>query len=240
MPIFIYLIIFIFGLIIGSFLFSIICYLEGSRKILLGRSFCPFCKHKLSWQDLIPVMSFILLKGKCRYCHKKISIQYPLIEIATGLTFLLIVIFIFGHWNLGFDWSLGFGNWDFLYYLVISCFLILIFVFDLKHYIIPDKLIYPAITITFLYQLFSHWDFNALINPLLSAFFASFFFLSIFLISRGRWMGFGDVKLAFLLGLILGWPNILVALFLAFFIGAIIGLILIAANKKTINKIKFF
>ena len=221
----IYTIIFLIGLIIGSFLNCVIYRLEKKQSFLSGRSFCPKCKHKLSWQDLIPVFSFILLKGKCRYCHKKISFQYPFVELATGILFVLI----FGHWDLGFDWSLVIGIWDLFYLLVIACFLIIIFVYDLKHYIIPDKIIYPAIVIAFLYQLFGHWDF------IFAAFGAAAFFLAIVLISREKWMGMGDVKLAFLMGLILGLPNILVALFSGFFLGAIIGTGLIISKRKTLK-----
>jgi len=118
---------------------------------------------------------------------------------------------------------------------IIACFLIIIFVYDLKYYLIPDKIIYPAIAVTFLYQLFRISDFKLLVNPLLSALPASLFFLTIVLVSRGKWMGVGDIKLAFFIGLFLGWPNILVALFLAFFIGAIIGVGLIVTGKKTLK-----
>ncbi len=225
-----YIIIFLTGLIVGSFLNCVIYRLEKKESFLSGRSYCPYCKHILCWQDLIPVFSFLLLKGKCRYCHQKISIQYPLVELATGILFVLI----FSHWSLVIGNGAHFLMcstlvWDLFYLLVIACFLIIIFVYDLKHYIIPDKIIYPAIIIAFLYQLFGHWDF------IFAAFGAAAFFLAIVLISREKWMGIGDVKLAFLMGLILGWPNVLVALFLAFFLGAIIGTGLIISKRKTLK-----
>jgi len=130
-----------------------------------------------------------------------------------------------------------------VYLLLISCFLIIIFVYDLKHYIIPDKVIYPAIGIAFLYQIISNgrWvgGVQFLITnfyfPILSALGAATFFLAIVLISQGKWMGLGDVKLAAFMGLFLSWPNILVALFLAFSIGAIIGLGLIISGKRTLK-----
>jgi len=213
-----YPIIFIFGLAVGSFLNCVIYRLALPR----GRSFCPHCKHILSWQDLIPVLSFLILRGKCRYCQKKISWQYPLVELATGLLFVLIF------WHLGFGFDLAFGFW-----ILISCFLIIIFVYDLKHFIIPDKIIYPAIVVVLIY--------NALQSPALlmrsglAAILAASFFLIIVLVSRGRWMGLGDVKLAFLMGLFLSFPNILIALFFAFLIGAIIGVGLILAKRKTLR-----
>ncbi|MDO8669062.1 MAG: prepilin peptidase [Candidatus Buchananbacteria bacterium] len=206
--------IFIFGLAAGSFLNCVVYRLERGESFLGGRSYCPHCRHKLGFFDLIPVLSFFWLRGLCRYCKEKISIQYPLIEIATGLLFLLIFTI--------FNWQ------DSIFYFLISIFLVIIFVYDLKHYIIPDKVIYPAIAIAGIFNLLKS-DF------LLSAFGAAGFFLAIVLVSRGKWMGVGDIKLAFLMGLVLGWPNILAALFLAFLIGAIIGLGLIIWGKKTIK-----
>src|SRR3989338_1260199 len=86
----IYFFIFIFGLIVGSFLNSVVYRLEQCQSFIKGRSFCPYCKHQLSWLDLVPVFSFLILKGKCRYCQKKISWQYPLVEFFTGILFVLI------------------------------------------------------------------------------------------------------------------------------------------------------
>jgi prepilin signal peptidase PulO-like enzyme (type II secretory pathway) len=206
--------VFLFGLCIGSFLNCAIYRLE-EKKSMQGRSFCPNCRHDLSWLDLFPVFSWIFLGGKCRYCHKKISIQYPLVEIFTA--FLFLVIFL----NTPVS--------NAVYFCLILCFLIIIFIFDLKHYIIPDMILFPAILISLTYDLF---DFSHILNYLLAAAVACGFFLIIFLISKGKWMGFGDVKLAILMGLLLGLPNVLAALFLAFFFGAIIGVILIATQKK--------
>jgi len=202
----------------------------------------------LSWQDLIPLFSFLILKGKCRYCSQKISWQYPLVELATAIIFLLL--FLQANVTLPFLVTLG-NIYIMVYLLLISCFLIVIFVYDLKHFIIPDKIIYPAIGIAFLYQLFGIFEFRVsnlfrisnfefrifepMLNPLFSAILASIFFLLIVLVSRGKWMGIGDIKLAIFMGLFLGFPNILVALFLAFLIGAIIGLGLVISGKKTLK-----
>ena len=217
----IYFFVFVFGVCIGSFLNCAIYRLEQKKKIT-GRSYCPKCKKQLSWMDLIPVLSFFILKGKCRNCRKSISWQYPLVELATGLLFLLI-----------FDQGVP------VFYWVIACFLIIIFVYDLKHYIIPDKVLFPAIAVALAYDIFLLF---ATQRPLLSFFSfliaviaASGFFLAIFLVSGGKWMGFGDVKLAILLGLILGWPNILIGLFLSFFFGAIIGVAMMILRKKSIK-----
>jgi len=230
---------FVLGSIVGSFLNCVIYRLETGESFLKGRSYCPHCKHILDWRDLIPIFSFFILGGKCRYCSQKISWQYPLVEIATGLLFLSIFNFQFSRPEGA---RLAQLYWAAIFNLIIACFLIIIFVYDLKHYIIPDKVIYPAIALTFLYQLISNFLPHQIFGGgsifkylILSALGSAAFFLTIVLISRGKWMGVGDIKLALLMGLFLSFPNILVALFLAFFIGALTGLILIAFSKKTLK-----
>ena len=254
---------FILGLIVGSFL-NCLVYRLAPRQIigggLGGRSFCPFCRHNLSWKDLIPVLSFIFLKGRCRYCQKRISIQYPLVELATAIVFVLVFGFCLPAVALAEA-----GHWDFLYLgylLFISSCLIAIFVFDLKHYLIPDEIIYPAIAVVFLYRLFEIWKLGnwnlpalkgiyspsgigtwylvlgnlaPLFKPLASAILAAAFFYAIYALSKGKAMGFGDVKLAFLMGLFLGFPKIAAALFFAFFAGALAGLGLMILKKKTLK-----
>jgi len=215
-----YSVIFIFGLILGSFLNCFIYRLEIGGSALKGRSFCPGCKHVLAWSDLIPVISFFLLERKCRYCKKPISWQYPLVEIATGFLFFL-----------SFYFSVNRPE-EIVYRMVISCFLIVIFVYDLKHYLIPDKVVYPAIILSgFWLVLFG----ENIIGYFYSAVLAAGFFLFLVLISKGKWMGIGDIKLGFLMGLFLGWPGILAALFLAFFSGALVGLSFVFSGRKKIS-----
>mgnify|MGYP001561295919 FL=1 len=258
----IYFFIFLFGLIIGSFLNAVIYRLEKARKnaditrdtadierknaekkinlsIITGRSICPRCGHILTWYDLIPLFSFIWLWGKCRYCRQKISIQYPLVELATGLLFALIFNFQFSIFN-EFSMALIF---NLLYWFYVVSVLIVIFVYDLKHYIIPDKIVLPAIFVSLIWTLsignyleIGNWKLEIeSINPLLAALGASAFFTSLILLSRGKWMGFGDVKLAFLMGLILNYPVTILALFTAFTSGAIIGVGLILFKKKDLK-----
>ena len=235
------LIVFLLGLVVGSFLNCVIYRLALPR----GRSFCPYCKHPLSWQDLIPVLSFFILRGKCRYCGKKISWQYPLVEIATALLFLLIFNSQLTENSSLLAYRELFSVLSFqdlltiCFLLLISCFLLIIFVYDLRHFVIPDKIIYPAIGIALIYNFYqlltTHYPLSTVLNNLYAAFGAAVFFLAIVLVSRGKWMGLGDVKLAFLMGLFLGFPNILIALFFAFLIGAIIGVGLILAKRKTLK-----
>lgn len=218
----IYFFVFAIGVSAGSFLNCVVFRLEHKEN-LKGRSFCPRCRHQLSWRDLFPVVSFLFLKGKCRYCKEEISLQYPLSELATGIIFVAI-------FNAYFSGT--FFNAELLFYMLLSCFLIAIFIYDLKYYIIPDKILFPAIAIAFAYRIF---DFHSFINYILAALIASGFFFVIFAFSGGKWMGFGDVKLAILMGLLLGLPNVLAALFLAFFFGAIIGVILIVFKEKKVK-----
>ena len=231
--IYIYIIIFIFGTLIGSFLNCLIYRLENKKSFIFGRSMCPNCKHKLAWYDLIPIFSFIFLKAQCRYCKEKISWQYPIVETITGLLFLSIINYQLSVIN---EFSIfNFINLSFLFFVFSS--ILIIFIYDLKHFIIPDKVIYPLIAITIFYLIINHYlliinNQLSIINYLLSGLGAAMFFLAIYLLSKGKWLGFGDVKLVLFLGLFLGWPNILLSLFLSFVIGAIIGIGLILFKGK--------
>lgn len=232
-----YSFIFLFGLCVGSFLNCIIYRLKTGESILFSRSHCPMCGAKLKAEDLIPLFSFLFLKGKCRYCHKKISWQYPLVELFTAILFVLVIY----RQPPGFSAFLNIDLLSTVYYLLITCFLIVIFVYDLKHYIIPDEIIYPAIIITFSWRLFKIFQYSILntqhliLNPLLSAVLSSALFVSVILITKGKGMGWGDVKIAFLMGLFLGCPNVLVALFFSFLSGALVGSLLIILKKKNLK-----
>jgi len=187
--------VFIFGLIIGSFLNAVIYRLsEKDESVPKGRSYCPQCKHTLTWEDLIPLLSFFLLHGRCRYCKKRISWQYPLVEMFTGLVFLSIFNFTY-------------VTFETLYLFIIASLLIVLFVYDLKHYILPDKILFSALIVSGIWYVVS----GIILSTLYAAFGAALFFFALFALSKGRAMGFGDVKLALFMGLFLGWPNILVA-----------------------------
>ena len=240
----VFVIVFFFGLAVGSFLNAVIYRLEKGESALRGRSYCPQCRHTLAWYDLIPLLSFALLGGKCRYCTKPISIQYPLVELATA--FLFVVVFWFVLQNLGLAFpiivSLGFPQILELFYLwSIVSLLMVIFVYDLKHFLIPDKILYRAIGLVLLWRLLLHFQIvenltsPSFLQALLAGLGAAGFFWAIHVLSKGRAMGFGDVKLAFFMGLFLSWPNIFVALILAFSIGAIVGSVLIFFKRKTMR-----
>lgn len=214
---------FVLGTIVGSFLNSVIYRVYKKEDLIIKRSHCPYCDHPLAWYDLIPVLSFVFLKARCRYCQKKISWQYPLVEMFTGILFSLC--FFFFNQNLPFL----FYSW------IMICFFVLISVYDLKHMIIPDLFLYPPIALTVVYNLYSSFASNQIksfVFSFLVALVFTGFFLLLFLISKGKWIGFADVKLVFLLTNFLSFPKNLIAIFFSFFTGAFIGLILIGFKKK--------
>ncbi len=243
------LFLFIIGSVIGSFLNVLIDRIPKGQSPLGGRSYCDKCKKTLKWYDLIPLFSYICLKGKCRFCKTHISFYYPLVELITGLIFVITFFYLNGLRFTNFD----FGNYlefrisdlefilSYIYYLLILSSFIVIFFTDIKYGIIPDKIVYSAIIISTIYHLPSIIyspvvnNQSSMPNALLSGLGALIFFFILFIATKGRGMGFGDVKLAFLLGVILGFPKILVAFYLAFLTGAICGIILIVWGKKKLK-----
>jgi len=230
------LIIFILGLAIGSFL-NVVAYRSvHGGSILVDNSKCPHCGHKLSALDLVPLLSFFILKGKCRYCSKNISIQYPIVELATGLLFS----FSFLHWsnNLLSAFSLvSISEYLSLLFLLFSVSILLVlFVTDLKSGLLPNIIVLPAIIVVAGFNVLSvilgTQPFSNLFYGALSAFIAAFVFFAIVFLSNEKAMGGGDVKLVFLIGLIVGWPSILVGLFAGFLTGAFVAVTLILIGKK--------
>ena len=235
---------FIIGIIIGSFLGVVNWRLKMAEDIVWERSRCPHCKGHIRWYDNIPLLSFVILAGQCRDCKKRISWEYPLIELVTGLLFAAVAWKFLG--TLGF--MVGperiFTNGDIVdmsFWLFAVCYLVLIFFHDLDFMLIPDAAVYPAILVTLGYQYYKYLggplgiaSFKAPItSALLAAFVAALFFFLLIWMSRGKWIGGGDVKMGFLAGAMVGWPKILFVLFFAYMIGAIASLILIATKKKT-------
>lgn len=213
---------FILGLIFGSFI-NCLVYRLKEEKTIMGRSFCPKCEHKLGFWDLIPLFSFIFLKRKCRYCQKKIAMQYFLAELITGL------IFVFIYW---FYFLSKFASFNFLalgFYLIISVFLLILFIYDFKYYLIPDIIVWPAIVIALGFNLLLGQGIG---NLLLAGLIGLVFFGFQYFISKGKWIGEGDILLGILVGFIVGWPQILLTLFISYILGSVIGIILILFKKK--------
>jgi prepilin signal peptidase PulO-like enzyme (type II secretory pathway) len=225
----------ILGAISGSFFKSVIAREKMRMSALRGRSICPKCGHELGFWDLIPIFSFIFLRGKCRYCRQKISLQYPIVELVTALLFVFVAYF---HSAFSFQLSAFISITRDLFFVSV---LLLLFVFDLRYGIIPDRISVPAIALSVILgpalagPITGSLFFHNILKMLLAIFAGGGFFLAQFLISKGKWVGGGDVRLGVLMGAMLSWPNILIALLLAYVAGAIYGIIAIILKKKTLR-----
>ena len=220
--------VFIFGTLFGSFFGVLIDRTKKGENIVKGRSKCDFCKKELSFLDLVPVLSFILLKGRCRYCHKNLSVYYPLIELSTGVVFVLTYLYSPLLQNLG---NL---NFVFFYFLFIFSSLLVLFFQDLKFGILSDKIIGVVILVSLFYLfLFQRQEFfvNLLTGAISFGFFVLISFL-FYMVTKKQGMGGGDIKLSFLLGLILGYPAIIICLYIAFLTASLISIILVLWRKK--------
>ena len=243
--IFIFIFLF-FGLIIGSFL-NVVIYRLNTSKTLGGRSACMSCNKQLCFYELVPLFSFLFLGGRCRGCKSKISIQYPLVELSSGFIFALVFIKLQAMFFIA---PLLFSSLYFYYVLMLSILLV-ITVYDLKHKIIPDSMVFTFSILAFLSLFFIHTENIALISgfslhhPSLLQIFSGLILASPFallwLVSSGKWMGFGDVKLIFGIGYFLALGSALSAVALAFWTGALfgIGLILFQKNSGMKTEIPF-
>lgn len=228
-----YLFVFILGVIIGSFL-NVVIYRYNTGRTVRGRSMCFSCGKKLSWHELLPLVSFMLQGGRCKGCRSKISWQYPLVELLTGTLFVLVV----SRFNPDVP--------AILYYLTIVSLCMVITVYDLRHKIIPDGFVYGLAAIALFKPFFITYLPTSVLElsadpaqlkmilawqGLLAGAVFFLFFAGLWYFSKGTWMGFGDAKLAFAIGAILGFSAGLSALMIAFWVGAVVGLLLIAISK---------
>jgi leader peptidase (prepilin peptidase)/N-methyltransferase len=248
-------ILFVFGLVFGSFFNVVALRYDGDHfvfdaKMLGGRSHCPHCKTTLRWFELIPVLSFIALGGRCRHCKKKISFAYPLVEIITGFIFLLVPWYILSFFPLV---SVAHPMVLAALWIAAFCALLLLAYIDVLQGIMPDELTFifgilafvicavqsgaPLPMISFLgpYAVLFGLINSFWISRMVGALFGFLFFLMLLLATRGRGMGWGDVKLALPLGLLFGWPDVLLVCAIAFVIGALTGIIAILDKKKTMK-----
>jgi leader peptidase (prepilin peptidase)/N-methyltransferase len=221
---------FILGTIIGSFL-NVVIFRYNTHRSFGGRSGCMVCQKQLSWYELFPIFSFLFLKGRCSGCHTKIFIQYPIVEFITGILFALLFL---KFQNTFFVDTVGFTA-VFAFYGAVFSLLLVIAVYDLKHKIIPDMLALVLGVLSFAglfffvdYSFVPHFPsmLEFLAGPIIALPFAL-----IWLLSRGKWMGLGDAKLAISFGWLLGIAYALSGLVLAFWLGAIVGLFLLAFSK---------
>lgn len=216
------LLFFIFGSAIGSFLNVVIDRTVAGQSIL-GRSYCDWCRAKLTAVDLVPIASFVALGAKCRRCKKPISWQYPLVEAVTGALFVLTFLAIAATNQLGII--------VLIYYLLIICVMVVVAAIDLKFYLIPTTFVFVASLIALFYNYF-FLSSNVFVDHVAAAFAAAIFFMLIVLLTFGRGMGEGDIFLGFLIGMVLGLKGTMVAIFMAFIVGAVVSLFLIAFGKK--------
>lgn len=219
------------GLVVGSFL-GMLTYRLPRGLPFSGRSTCPHCKVKIRWFENIPVLSFVFLKGRCGECGKNISWRYPLLELSTAALFVLTGILwqnLSSENGIAYLYKQELGIISLFLYLFLISIFIALFVIDLEFQILPDSLVLTLGLITLILILFLPSP--LLFHHLLAGALSSFFFLFLYLATQGRGMGFGDVKLSFVLGSLLGYPESLVWLFLAFLTGGLVGAILILAKR---------
>lgn len=224
--------IFLIGLLIGSFLNVLIDRFSQGQSIS-GRSHCDHCKKTLSWKDLIPVVSWVILGGRCRYCKKKISVFYPFVELLTGLAFVYVMSRV--------DPLTGGSDPIKTLVIVISTMgivaaLIVVFFADFKYRIIPDEATVAVVIFSLPMVFFS----SSIQDHIFGAVLLFTIIFGLHLVTRGRGMGLGDVKYAPAMGFLLGLKAGFLGLYIAFVLGGIISLLLIIFGKKKMkSKIAF-
>jgi leader peptidase (prepilin peptidase) / N-methyltransferase len=222
------IVIFLIGLVIGSFSNVCIYRIPRNESIIRPGSHCPKCSKPIPFYDNIPIISYLILKGKCRYCGQPIPLQYPIVELATGLFYLALYLF-YGLQLIA------------IVYMLLCTLLIIISFIDLKERIIPDVLSLPFIAIGFILSFFlkSLSPVDSLLGILVGG--GSLLIIAIagtYLFKKEA-MGGGDIKLAAMIGAFLGWQLTLLSLFLGFFLGSIIGVIVLIINKGKTDIVPF-
>jgi prepilin signal peptidase PulO-like enzyme (type II secretory pathway) len=240
----IYAILIVLGLCFGSFVNALVYRMRQNAKskkklsIWNGRSICPHCKHELSALNLIPVLSWAFLRGKCKYCKKPISKQYPLIELVTAMLFVVSYMF----WPMEFNTQ---GTTLFVFWLVYIVGFVALSVYDFKWMILPNKIIYPMTVLASIQALLVVFVFDGgaskATEVLFSVLVSGGLFWLMFQASKGKWIGGGDVKLGFMLGLVLADPfYALLMLFVASLLGVFAVIPLVITKKYNKNtKIPF-
>lgn len=222
---FVYFIVSLLGLLIGSYLNSWMWRVHNNQWRLGGRSKCVHCGRELAWHENIPLLSFLALGGKCKTCKQKIPLDYFLVELCTPLILVGVTYF---HLNY-----IPLNPWHYFRDIFFSIVLISIFVYDYKYMEIRSGVVYGGTIIAFIinhfYLLFTVY------SLLLGIAIGGGFFLVQYLISKGKWIGGGDVRLGFMMGALLGWPGILIALFVGYVGGTIVSMPQLILKKKNMN-----
>lgn len=213
---------FVLGAAVGSFINVVADRLPEGKSIISPPSSCPECQHRLSTADLFPILSYLLLKGRCRYCKTAIPIRLFLVELG------MAALFTFLYWHYGFSWNLAIAAFY-------SCLFVVLLVIDLERSILPNKIVYPGMVIVLAVAVVAELV-PAMIQPgiksaAIGGAIGFGLLLLAALISRGG-MGWGDVKLAGLIGLVTGFPLIFLAMFLAITSGGLTAAILLLLKIK--------
>lgn len=231
------ILIFLLGASIGSFLSVAIYRIQKDKPgIIFGHSFCPSCKKKLTAPDLVPIVSYIILRGKCRSCKKSFSPHYLFLEAVTGLVFLALYFrFPFMEFATMENLSMSFGLLiPFILYSLYSSFFVAIFFYDLQTKKIPDVFLFPLLGLTVVGTIILGSP--DLWSAVIAIIIALIFFGGQILLSKGKWLGEGDLYLALSIAIIFGWKLFLVSTVISYFIGAFVSIILLSTKqvkKKT-------
>ena len=226
--IWVFMLVILLGLIAGSF--NALQWRLPQSKTMWGRSECVHCHHPLAPKDLIPVLSFLFLGVRCRSCRKPIPGAYPLTELAMAMLFVLAGSL----WIRGDSFS-TLSVLDFLSLgrnLLALSVLAAIFLIDLRTFLIPDELTIPSIAVFAVLNLWLGMTWTSLLAGVLVG---GGFFLFLYLVTRGRGIGDGDIRLGALMGVLVGWPHIFLAIFFSYMIGAPVAILLLALKKKTLK-----
>lgn len=229
----------VLGLAVGSFVNALVWRLHEQTKkkskfsktelsITKGRSLCVHCGHHLGVKDLLPVISWCLLKGKCRYCHKPISWQYPLVELATALLFAVSYL----AWPSSL--TTGLQTLEFVAFLAFATLAVALSLNDVKWMLLPNRLVYPLGLVAGALAVLASIRVESL-SPLISGVVGSIglggLFYLLYQISKGSWIGGGDVRLGFTIGLALGWQRTLLSITISAYLALVLVLVLLLMGK---------
>lgn len=207
-------------------------------SIFKGRSMCPNCHHKLAAIDLVPLFSYLWLRGKCRNCRKEISWQYPIVELLVAVLFVISYIW----WPASFDLA---GTFSFVLWLMFLTAFMALSIYDLRWFLLPDRIVFPLVGLAAFEVIVKSTVFNGgpqtVIDAGLGVIAIAGLFYLLYVFSRGAWIGFGDVKLAVVLGLLVGGPEKgLLVIFIASILGSILAIpMLLKGRAKTTTQIPF-